>query len=245
MNRRRLYRSERDRVISGVCGGLADYFEVDPTVVRVIIVVLGFVPFPSAGLWLYLVMALVVPPEPFGGTDEEPWAPGGTPLGGVAPGGYPASYTPPESAAPVGEPGATPEGAAAEGGEPGSPSTTQTWTPDSAGASGAGAGAPNGWTAPAGPADWRSQRRQERWDRQQQRWQRRQERWQERRERREARAGSGGLLFGLLLILIGGVLLWHQVDPRLNFDLAWPVVIVLFGVVLIAFSFFPGRRRDG
>lgn len=60
---KRLYRSRSDRVVSGVCGGLAEYFEIDPTLVRVAMVVLGLV--THGGILLaYLVMAVVVPEEP-------------------------------------------------------------------------------------------------------------------------------------------------------------------------------------
>jgi phage shock protein PspC (stress-responsive transcriptional regulator) len=60
---KRLYRSRDDRMIAGVCTGLAKYFNVDPTIVRLAFV-LGFFLGVSATLWVYLVMALVVPEEP-------------------------------------------------------------------------------------------------------------------------------------------------------------------------------------
>lgn len=57
----RLYRSRTERMVSGVCGGLAEYFDIDPTIVRVVYavatVLTGFLP----GILLYLVMALVMP----------------------------------------------------------------------------------------------------------------------------------------------------------------------------------------
>lgn len=60
---KRLYRSRSERVISGVCGGLAEYFEIDPTVVRAAVVVLGLV--TQGGILIaYLIMAVVVPEEP-------------------------------------------------------------------------------------------------------------------------------------------------------------------------------------
>ena len=57
-----LYRS-RDRVLAGVAGGLADYFDVDPSIVRVAWVLLAFA---SGGILvaIYIVMAIVVPDEP-------------------------------------------------------------------------------------------------------------------------------------------------------------------------------------
>jgi len=58
---RKLYRSRVDRKLWGVCGGLAKYFNLDPTIVRVIAVASLFV--GSLGFWIYIVMALVVPLE--------------------------------------------------------------------------------------------------------------------------------------------------------------------------------------
>ena len=49
--RKRLERSRADRVIGGVCGGLGDYFDVDPVIFRIAFVVLAFV--GGAGLLLY------------------------------------------------------------------------------------------------------------------------------------------------------------------------------------------------
>ena len=59
--KKKLYRSQTDRKIWGVCGGLAKYFDKDPTVVRVI-AALSLL-FGTLGLWAYIVMALVVPLE--------------------------------------------------------------------------------------------------------------------------------------------------------------------------------------
>ena len=56
---RRLYRSRTDRVIGGVCGGLAEYFNVDPVIVRVVTAVSIF--FGGFGLVAYLILWLVVP----------------------------------------------------------------------------------------------------------------------------------------------------------------------------------------
>jgi phage shock protein PspC (stress-responsive transcriptional regulator) len=58
---KKLYRSRTDRKIWGVCGGLAKYFNIDPTIVRVIAVASLFV--GSLGFWIYIVMAIVVPVE--------------------------------------------------------------------------------------------------------------------------------------------------------------------------------------
>lgn len=57
----KLYRSRTDRKLWGVCGGLAKYFNMDPTIVRVIAVASLFV--GTLGFWIYLIMAMVVPLE--------------------------------------------------------------------------------------------------------------------------------------------------------------------------------------
>ena len=58
---RRLYRSEHDRIVFGVCGGLGEYFNTDPVIIRVIAVLIiifsGFV----LGLLAYVIMALIIP----------------------------------------------------------------------------------------------------------------------------------------------------------------------------------------
>jgi phage shock protein C len=59
---RKLYRSKTDRVLAGVCGGLAEYFHLDATLIRVLFVlpaVLG-----GAGLVLYVAMWIIVPNQP-------------------------------------------------------------------------------------------------------------------------------------------------------------------------------------
>ena len=56
---KRLYKSETNRMIAGVCGGIAEYFDIDATLVR-----LGFLVFSLAagtGVLGYLVAALVIP----------------------------------------------------------------------------------------------------------------------------------------------------------------------------------------
>jgi phage shock protein C len=60
-NVKRLYRSRDNRMISGVCAGLAEYVDVDPTIVRLLFVLGLFA--GGATFWAYLVMMLVVPEE--------------------------------------------------------------------------------------------------------------------------------------------------------------------------------------
>ena len=59
---KRLYRSRKDRQLAGVCGGVADYLGVDPTLVRLLWVIFAIAGGP--GVLLYLIMAAIVPEEP-------------------------------------------------------------------------------------------------------------------------------------------------------------------------------------
>jgi phage shock protein PspC (stress-responsive transcriptional regulator) len=61
-NPKRLYRSRTDRKIAGICGGMGQYFGVDPVIFRIIwlLLLLGM----GAGLVVYLVLWLVIPNEP-------------------------------------------------------------------------------------------------------------------------------------------------------------------------------------
>ncbi len=61
-NARRLYRSRTQRMIGGVCGGLGEYFDIDPTIVRLLFVVTALAGGP--GLLAYIIMLIVVPNEP-------------------------------------------------------------------------------------------------------------------------------------------------------------------------------------
>ena len=59
---KRLYRSADDRMIAGVCAGIADYFGIDPTLVRLIFV-FGALGTVSGLFWAYVIMAIIVPEE--------------------------------------------------------------------------------------------------------------------------------------------------------------------------------------
>lgn len=61
MEPKRLYRSRNTRMLAGVCGGIAEYFGIDPTIVRLIVVVLGFT---GSGILAYIIAALIIPEEP-------------------------------------------------------------------------------------------------------------------------------------------------------------------------------------
>ncbi len=58
---KRLYRSQNDRIIWGVCGGLAEYFDIDPTIIRIIAILLALA--SGAGVLAYIILAIVIPLE--------------------------------------------------------------------------------------------------------------------------------------------------------------------------------------
>jgi phage shock protein PspC (stress-responsive transcriptional regulator) len=66
---KRLYRSRRDKMISGVCGGLGEYFKIDPVLIRLIFVILAFI--NAIGIIAYILLWIIVPPEGKGGRPSE------------------------------------------------------------------------------------------------------------------------------------------------------------------------------
>lgn len=55
---KRLHRSRTDRIIAGVCGGIAEYMNMDPTVVRILAVII-----PGVGWMTYLILAIIMPED--------------------------------------------------------------------------------------------------------------------------------------------------------------------------------------
>lgn len=64
MEPKRLYRSRTNRMISGVCGGIAEYFGVDPTIIRLIAILLGVMGAVFGGIIAYIICAVVIPESP-------------------------------------------------------------------------------------------------------------------------------------------------------------------------------------
>ena len=59
--KKRLYKSSTDKKLCGVCGGIANYFDVDPTVIRLIWVIFTLV--GGSGLIAYIIAAIIMPDE--------------------------------------------------------------------------------------------------------------------------------------------------------------------------------------
>ncbi len=58
---KKLYRTEKDKMIGGVCGGLGNYFDIDPTLVRLIFALIFFG--YGAGGMIYLILWIIMPSE--------------------------------------------------------------------------------------------------------------------------------------------------------------------------------------
>jgi len=170
---RKLYRSRKDRVISGVCGGLGEYFGIDPVFVRLIALALLFA--GGSAFIIYIVMAIIVPEEP-----ESLGATAGSP-----------------SAAPKAPPVPSDPGASAAAASPAPAPAVPTAT----------SAAPETTTTFA--------------------------------EAAPKAASRAGLIGGLILIGIGVVFLLARFVPGIAWWSAWPLIIVLVGVIQCV---TPGRN---
>ncbi len=247
----RLYRSRDDRMLAGVAGGLAERFDLDPSLIRVLWVILALV---SGGIFLlaYIVMAIVVPEEP---VDAAAWPAGalsvaapaaagsavsGAPAGGIAgwdgPGtaastaAFTAS-TPPEA----GGPGPGSSGEPAGGSGPGE-------VPDGGAAVAGGSVAADAplWPTtpppptappPTEPPPAPPQAAAPPWTVSEGR-------------RRHERRGGGAIIGGIVLVLLGGYFLLRTMVPELDAGAFWPVLLIVIGIALLIGSVRPGRSPD-
>lgn len=60
MSDKRLYRSRGNRMLCGVCGGIGEYFNVDPTIIRLAFVLFGCI---GTGIVAYFIAAVIIPDE--------------------------------------------------------------------------------------------------------------------------------------------------------------------------------------
>jgi phage shock protein C len=121
VNARRLYRCRHDRMLAGVAGGMAEYLEVDPTVVRVLWILSAFL--GGFTILLYLILVFIMPLEPLTtGPVPGSWMP--------AAGGPGASAGDPTAAPPAeGEPSATTTSLQAPSGWDAGQAGPPGWTP--------------------------------------------------------------------------------------------------------------------
>ena len=154
---RKLYRSRSERIVGGVCGGIAEYYGVDPTLVRLVAIALTVL---SAGTAViaYIVMMIVVPEDASAGIDK---------------GGVPVATTPPPTP-PGGAPGYYGAQAPPAGPQPPPP-------------------------PPSAPKPPRAR-------------------------------GRGGITFGIVLVVLGGLLLVSQFVPGVEIWRLWPLIIVAIGI---------------
>jgi phage shock protein PspC (stress-responsive transcriptional regulator) len=163
----RLYRSRKERVLGGVCGGLAEYFDIDPIIVRILFVILG--PTTGIGLLVYIVMWVAVPEEDI----QHYYArfaqnPNQNPFNNSSP--NPNLST---------EPGAEPDNSA-----------PKQETPD---------------YSPEMMKEYLSPKKR----------------------------GSGSLVFGTILVLLGILFLFWIYIPSFDFSLIFPIIFVVIGATLI------------
>ena len=61
---KKLYKSSVNKMLSGVCGGLGEYFKIDPTLIRLLWVLLTIMSLGFGGLIAYIVCAMIIPEDP-------------------------------------------------------------------------------------------------------------------------------------------------------------------------------------
>jgi phage shock protein PspC (stress-responsive transcriptional regulator) len=212
----RLYRSVDDRVLAGVCAGLADRLDMDPALVRIAYAILALLSGVFPLLVLYVIMIVVIPEEP-GWTGVRPVGP---PATGPAwpPAGPPAASAPADGAAPAA--GAT--------GADGAPSGT------SGQAAPPPAGAVPGWFPPGAPGawddgSWRGHRGAERAAR-------RAERAARRAERRSDPFLA--IIVGLFLVALGAFFLLRRTFD-IDWAVVWPAALLALGVVVLVAAIRP------
>lgn len=220
----RLYRHPTDRAIAGVAGGLATWLNIDPSLVRIAWVLLAIFT-GGAFVLVYIVMMIVVPLPPPG------WIPRPRDAGWGGPGGPDGSWGQPGQTTwgqpgqttwgPTAAPGSAPSPAPGWGEAPPGgwdPSTAPPWgAPAVPGpAVGTDTAAPGAWGTNTAPthAGWTT-----------------------------PKPGNAGIVAGVVLVALG---VWFLVDQyveiNVNWDLVWPVAIMVLGGALIAGALMRGRN---
>ena len=68
---KKLYRSRTKRALSGVCGGLEDYFEIDVTIIRLVWVLISIMSGGFPGVVAYVIAVFIIPEQPAGYHDDD------------------------------------------------------------------------------------------------------------------------------------------------------------------------------
>ena len=61
---KKLYRSNQNRMLAGVCGGIAEYFDIDPTLVRLVWAIVGVLALGGLGIIAYVICLIIIPENP-------------------------------------------------------------------------------------------------------------------------------------------------------------------------------------
>ncbi|ODS35837.1 hypothetical protein BEH94_05635 [Candidatus Altiarchaeales archaeon WOR_SM1_SCG] len=61
---KRLYRSKKDRMLGGVCGGMAEYFNTDPVLIRILWVIFSLITAVLTGILAYAICWIIIPENP-------------------------------------------------------------------------------------------------------------------------------------------------------------------------------------
>ena len=67
---KRLYRSKKDRVLGGVCAGLGEHFDIDPTVIRLVWAVITVLSI-GTGVLVYIIAWILIPEEESGNSEQK------------------------------------------------------------------------------------------------------------------------------------------------------------------------------
>jgi phage shock protein C len=204
----RLYRSRDDRMLFGVAGGMADWLDIDPAIVRIVWALLVFA--AGTGILLYIVAAIVIPEEPLERANVAvPMSgPPTTDAGPAAAGTASEVTSAAATAADATAAGAPAAGATASGAAPASAAST---TPAD---------------STAGPSLWASGGYPSRQAA-------REARRAERRAARGQRDGNGAVILGVILIALGGWLLARTYIPFFDDRIVGPVFLVAVGILLL------------
>lgn len=211
----RLYRSRSDRMIAGVAGGLAELWDADPSLIRIVwallVVLTG-----GLALLVYIIMAIVVPDEDDVWPATAPTAPASPP----APSTYAAADSAGASATSEAVTEATTVPPAVDPAT-GQPLVTPAPEPGAL------------WAATPVPSHRAS------------RAEARAARRAARADRREAGGMTGAVIGGLILVAIGVFFLAREWLPQISFDWFWPVMLIVLGVVLLVAAMGRKPRDPG